>query len=49
VIVRDRRIFVNGLYRHGFLVSPILAQIVADYIDSGAKREGVLFEDHGEW
>jgi len=49
VIVRDRRIFVNGLYRHGFLVSPILAQIVADYIESGAKREGVLFEDHGEW
>jgi glycine oxidase len=49
VIVRDRRILVNGLYRHGFLVSPILAQIVADYIDSGAKREGVLFEDHGEW
>jgi glycine oxidase len=49
VIVRDRRILVNGLYRHGFLVSPILARIVADYIDSGAKREGVLFEDHGEW
>ena len=49
VIVRDRRILVNGLYRHGFLVSPILAQIVADYIESGAKREGVLFEDHGEW
>ena len=49
VIVRDRRILVNGLYRHGFLVSPILAQIVADYIESGAKAEGVLFEDHGEW
>jgi glycine oxidase len=49
VIVRNRRIFVNGLYRHGFLVSPILAQIVADYIESGAKAEGVLFEDHGEW
>jgi len=49
VIVRDRRILVNGLYRHGFLVSPILAQIVADYIESGAKREGVLFEDHSEW
>ncbi len=49
VIVRDKRIFVNGLYRHGFLVSPILAEIVADYIEDGAKREGVLFEDHGEW
>ncbi len=49
VIVRDKRIFVNGLYRHGFLVSPILAEIVADYIEEGARREGVLFEDHGEW
>jgi glycine oxidase len=49
VIVRGRRIFVNGLYRHGFLVSPILAQIVADYIGEGTKAEGVLFEDHGEW
>ncbi len=49
IIVRGKRIFVNGLYRHGFLVSPILAQIVADYIETGAKVEGVLFEDHGEW
>ena len=49
IIVRGERIFVNGLYRHGFLVSPILAEIVADYIESGAKAEGVLFEDHGEW
>jgi glycine oxidase len=49
IVVRGRRIFVNGLYRHGFLVSPILAEIVADYIETGAVAEGVLFEDHGEW
>jgi glycine oxidase len=49
IVVRGRRIFVNGIYRHGFLVSPILAQIVADYIETGAKAEGVVFEDHGEW
>ncbi len=49
VIVQDRRILVNGLYRHGFLVSPILAEITANYIETGAKAEGVLFEDHGEW
>ena len=49
IVVRDKRIFVNGLYRHGFLVSPILAEIVADYIETGAKAEGVVFEDHGEW
>ncbi len=49
IVVRGRRIFVNGLYRHGFLVSPILAEIAADYIETGARAEGVVFEDHGEW
>ncbi len=49
IIVRGRRIFVNGLYRYGFLVSPILAQLTADYIENRTLREGVVFEDHGEW
>jgi glycine oxidase len=36
-IVRDdgRRILVNGAYRHGFLLAPVLARAVADYIESG--------------
>ena len=49
IVVRGRRIFVNGLYRNGFLAAPILAQLVADYIEKGSLREGVVFEDHGEW
>lgn len=49
IIVRGSRIFVNGIFRHGFLVSPILAEIAANYIESGEKAEGVVFEDHGEW
>jgi glycine oxidase len=49
IVVRGRRIFVNGLYRHGFLASPILAQVTADYIEKRTLREGVIFEDHGEW
>jgi len=49
IIVRGRCVFVNGLYRNGFLVSPILAELTADYIESGTLREGVVFEDHGEW
>ncbi len=49
IVARGRRVFVNGLYRHGFLAAPILAQLTAGYIEEGAKREGVLFEDHGEW
>jgi len=49
ILIRGRHIFVNGLYRHGFLTSPILAQLTADYIEHGTMREGVVFEDHGEW
>ena len=36
IIVRGRRIFVNGLYRHGFLLSPILAELVAKFVSDGA-------------
>jgi glycine oxidase len=35
-IVRGSTIHVNGLYRHGFLLAPALAELVAGYIDSGA-------------
>lgn len=49
IVVRQRRIFINGLYRNGFLAAPILAQLTADYIEKGSLREGVVFEDHGEW
>ncbi len=49
IIVRERILFVNGLYRHGFLLSPILARTTAAYIKGGKSRKGVVFEDHGEW
>ena len=29
---------VNGMYRHGFLLAPILARAVADYLSSGARH-----------
>lgn len=45
VTVRGRRIFVNGLYRHGFLLSPILARATTDYIEGGQRFEGMVFED----
>jgi glycine oxidase len=41
-IVRGRRIFVNGAYRHGFLLAPVLAEAVADFLASGAVREGIV-------
>lgn len=37
-IVREKgtRIFVNGAYRHGFLLGPVLAKVVAHYLKTGA-------------
>jgi glycine oxidase len=45
-VVRDdgRRILVNGAYRHGFLLAPVLARAVADYIESG-KGSALLVTD----
>ena len=36
VIVRGGTIHVNGLYRHGFLLAPALAELVAGYLDTDA-------------
>jgi glycine oxidase len=38
-------IFVNGLYRHGFLLAPALAELVAAYIETGATHPEVFLED----
>ena len=37
VIERDGRIFVNGFYRHGFLLAPAIAQRAADLVGRIAK------------
>jgi len=39
-----RRLFVNGAYRHGFLLAPVLATAVADYLETGAAMELVRIE-----
>ncbi len=48
IVIRGRRIFVNGLYRHGFMLAPALAALAAHYIKDGTTREDVFVEDHGE-
>lgn len=48
IVLRGRTILVNGLYRHGFLLAPVLAELVAHYIRDGAMRQDVFVEDHGE-
>jgi glycine oxidase len=42
IIVRGRTIYVNGLYRHGYLLAPALAQLVADYLTLGAQDPRVF-------
>ena len=36
VVDGGRSIMVNGAYRHGYLLAPVLAAAVADYLDTGA-------------
>jgi glycine oxidase len=36
IVVRGRTLYVNGLYRHGFLLAPVLAEMVADYLQGSA-------------
>jgi glycine oxidase len=42
IIVRGKTIHVNGLYRHGFLMAPALAVLVADFLADGKARSGVI-------
>lgn len=45
-IVRQHgRWYVNGLYRHGFLLAPALAAVVADALLSNRFHQGVMDED----
>jgi glycine oxidase len=45
IIPKKGYIYVNGLYRHGFLLAPVLAELVASFIDSGATDPEVFRED----
>ncbi len=45
IIVGERYIYVNGLYRHGFLLAPILAERVAEFIETGAADPEVFVAD----
>ena len=44
IIPRNGYIYVNGLYRHGFLLAPVLAELVAAYIETGATHPEVFLE-----
>ena len=41
-------IYVNGLYRHGFLLAPVMAEMVADYLETGAADPEVFLVDSAQ-
>ena len=45
IMVGRRYIYVNGLYRHGFLLSPVLAELMAAHIETGAVDPEVFVAD----
>jgi glycine oxidase len=45
IIVTEGYIYVNGLYRHGFLLAPALAELVAAYLETGATHPEVFREN----
>ena len=42
IAVNGERIAVNGLYRHGFLLAPALAELTAAYLTRGAIDNEVM-------
>ncbi|MDF2996635.1 MAG: glycine oxidase ThiO [Xanthobacteraceae bacterium] len=46
---RGRTIYVNGFYRHGFLLAPALARRAAEVAFDGAHFPEVMDEDRREW
>jgi glycine oxidase len=45
IVVRGGTIHVNGLFRHGFLLAPVLADLVARYLETGAIDSRVFVMD----
>ena len=48
IVVKGADIYVNGLYRHGFILAPALAELVADHLASGAEHPEVFVADSRE-
>jgi glycine oxidase len=44
VVVAGRRIHVNGAYRHGYLMAPVMARVVAELLETGARQPGIVVE-----
>jgi glycine oxidase len=48
IITGKGYIYVNGLYRHGFLLAPALAELVANYLATGKTHPEVFVADSAQ-
>lgn len=42
IVLDEDHIFVNGAYRHGFLLAPLLAEMVLAHVEEGVPIEGLF-------
>jgi len=47
IIIQGKRIYVNGMYRHGYLTAPALAELTAEYLDGRRSNSEIIVEDYG--
>jgi glycine oxidase len=45
IIVSKGYIYVNGLYRHGYLLAPVMAELLAGYLETGTIDPEVFVAD----
>lgn len=46
ILWRRDRMYINGFFRHGFLLAPALAQMAANAVLNGERCPQVQYEDH---
>jgi glycine oxidase len=44
IIAKGRRLIVNGAFRHGYLLAPVMAEIAANHLESGAPHPILVAE-----
>lgn len=44
VVVAKDRVHVNGAFRHGYLMAPVLAEIAAQFLETGARYPGIVVD-----
>jgi glycine oxidase len=44
IVVKGRRLMVNGAYRHGYLMAPALARIAADLLETGVRHPEIVID-----